>query len=136
VPEEARRTLGAEDGFMYFNPRSRGHAFRRTRPSSAVFTVFAAPSYSRGAWKTLHNARLPRPPTAACPTHMQDLFLSLGVRALFAAALATLRLLRAPLLAATSFEAAYKALKSLHELALDCDAFVRLNGPPRPNALL
>ena len=33
-------------------------------------------------------------------------------------------------------QVAYKALKSLHELALDCDAFVRLNGPPRPNALL
>ena len=44
------------------------------------------------------------PPTVACPAHTQDLFLSLGVRALFAAALATLRLLRAPLLAATSFE--------------------------------
>ena len=34
-------------------------------------------------------------------------------------------------------QVAYKALKSLHELALDCDAFVRLNdgGPPRPNLI-
>ena len=34
-------------------------------------------------------------------------------------------------------QAAYKALKALHEPALDCDAFVRLNdgGPPRPNLI-